>query len=318
MCLASYGWLRTYPADQRVGPPFESIVSSVAPRNSDPEVGLPAYRGFHGATRLLRAEALAADSYGLLLALLIVDYVILSVGLPGAWAPLVTTACVGLTALLAFRTSLVRGPMLRAVQLAVAVAAAVAIVVAIEPSSRGKGVLFAILSLLVLASPIAVVSRIIRHTRVTLETLLGSICVYVLIGLVFTCADIAVQFVSGTSYFAQPGDHGPPDFIYFSFITMTTVGYGDLSPAHGLPRTMAVLEALAGQIFLVVMVSRLVALFTPMQRSVRLAMRQARARGMDPQEEAPADGDSAAVGPDAGRERTGPIAHMDDDDGLEP
>lgn len=268
------------------------------------------------AIGFLRAEALAADSYGLLLGLLVADYVILSVKLPGRWQPVVTAVFLGLTALLAFRTSLVRGPVLRAVQLAVAAAVAAGIVVAIEPNDRGEGVLFAVLSLLVLTSPVAVISRIIHHTRVTLDTLLGSICVYVLIGLVFTCADIAVQLVSGTSYFAQPGSHGPPDFIYFSFITMTTVGYGDLSPAHGLPRTMAVLEALTGQIFLVVTVSRLVALFTPMQRGTRLAMRRAQARGMDPQE---AVGDDPGGGaPDPGLDGTDPTVPADDADELDP
>jgi hypothetical protein len=99
---------------------------------------------------------------------------------------------------------------------------------------------------------------------------------------------------------------------------MTTVGYGDLSPAHGLPRTMAVLEALTGQIFLVVTVARLVALFTPMQRSTRLAMRQAQARGMDPQEAAVADDDPAADGPDAGRESIDPMLQTADEDGFEP
>jgi len=294
----------------------------VTPRNSDPggpDPARPGDRGFHALIGFLRAEVLAADSYGLLLALLVVDYVILSVTLPGWWAPIVTAACVGVTALLAFRTSLVRGPVFRAVQVAVAAAMAAAIVVAIEPGDRGKGVLFALLSLLVLASPIAVISRIIRHTRVTLDTLLGSICVFVLIGLVFTCADIAVQRLSGRPFFAQPGaGHETADFLYFSFITMTTVGYGDLSPAHGLPRTMAVLEALTGQIFLVVMVSRLVALFTPMQRSTRLAMRQAQARGMDPQQAA-ADDDGPAVGrPATEREGTDPTAQPHDQDGPGP
>ena len=60
----------------------------------------------------LRAELLAADNYGLLLGLLVADYVILSVAIPGAWALLVTTGSVALTALLAFHTSLVRGGIL--------------------------------------------------------------------------------------------------------------------------------------------------------------------------------------------------------------
>ena len=84
-----------------------------------------------------------------------------------------------------------------------------------------------------------------------------------LIGLVFANADYGVQLVSGNSFFAQSGHHGPADFAYFSYITMATVGYGDLTPATGLPRTNAVLEALMGQIFLVVLVARLVGMYTP-------------------------------------------------------
>jgi hypothetical protein len=52
-------------------------------------------------------------------------------------------------------------------------------------------------------------------------------------------------------------------FVYFSFITLTTVGYGDLSPTPGLPRTMALSEELIGQIFLVILVARLVAADNP-------------------------------------------------------
>jgi Ion channel len=267
---------------------------------------------------LVRLVLEAPDSYGLLLFLLLIDYVILSVGWTGRWSLIVSTMFIGLTAVLTVHTSKVSGTVFKAVVVCSGVALVTSVAAAIADQDRARGVTFVIMAVLVVACPVAVVSRIVHHTRVTVETLLGAICVYVLIGLLFAYVDLAYQLIAGSSYFAQQGHHGPSDFVYFSFITMTTVGYGDLSPAHGLPRTMAVLEALAGQIFLVVMVSRLVALFTPMQRSVRLAMRQARARGMDPQEEAPADGDSAAVGPDAGRERTGPIAHMDDDDGLEP
>jgi len=129
------------------------------------------------------------------------------------------------------------------------------------------------MSVLVVACPVAVVSRIVHHTRVTVETLLGAICVYVLIGLLFSYVDLAYQFIAGSSYFAQSGHHGPSDFAYFSFITMTTVGYGDLSPATGLPRTLAVLEALTGQIFLVVLVARLVAMYKPTSSSARASFR---------------------------------------------
>jgi hypothetical protein len=78
------------------------------------------------------------------------------------------------------------------------------------------------------------------------------------------------QLASGHSFFAQSGHYTSPSFLYLSFITMATVGYDDLTPAFGLPRTFSVLEALTGQIFLVVLVSRLVAMYSPTARS-RLA-----------------------------------------------
>jgi hypothetical protein len=228
---------------------------------------------------MLRQVARAPDSYALLLLLLLVDYVILSVGWTGAWALLVTTLFIGLTALLTFHTSRVGGLVFKWVVVSVGLAMVASIVAAVTSQDQAKGAAFIIMALLVVACPVAILTRLVHHTRVTLETLLGAICVYVLIGLLFAYIDIAYQFIGGTSYFAQPGDHGPSDFVYFSFITMTTVGYGDLSPAEGLPRTTAVFEALAGQVFLVVLVARLVAMYTPASAAARRARLRARLGG---------------------------------------
>jgi hypothetical protein len=212
---------------------------------------------------LLREVGRAADSYGLVLILLAIDYVFLSVGWTGSWVILLNTAAIVVTVLIAFRTSRCRGRVFGVVRIAGAVAVVAAIVAAIDERDVATGVVFIIVGLLVLACPVAIAARIVKHTRVTVETILGAICIYILLGIVFTYFDLAIQLVSGASFFAQTGTHGPSDFVYYSYITMTTVGYGDLSPAVGLPRTMAVLEALTGQIFLVVMVARLVSLYTP-------------------------------------------------------
>jgi Ion channel len=223
---------------------------------------------------VLREIATATDSYGLLLLLVIVDFVILSVGWETGWPSISATAFIGLTALLAFHTSAVRGLPLRVVQIAVIIAMIAAFVAAASGDKRGLGILFVICALLVLSSPMAVLSRIMRHDHVTVQTLLGAVCVYVLIGIVFAYGDFAVQLLGGTSFFVQPGHHGPTDFVYYSFITMTTVGYGDLTPVEGFPRTMAVLEALIGQIFLVVTVARLVSMYTPGMGGRLRALRQ--------------------------------------------
>jgi voltage-gated potassium channel len=62
-------------------------------------------------------------------------------------------------------------------------------------------------------------------------------------------------------FFTQPPPHAQSEYLYFSFVTLTTLGFGDLSPHVGLPQALTVFEALLGQVFLVTMVARLVTLW---------------------------------------------------------
>ena len=62
-------------------------------------------------------------------------------------------------------------------------------------------------------------------------------------------------------FFVQPGGHQQSEYVYYSFVTLTTLGFGDLSPTVGLPQALTALEALLGQIFLVTLVARLVTLW---------------------------------------------------------
>ena len=219
---------------------------------------------------VIREAARASDSYGLLLVLVAMDYIVLSVGWTNGTPIILATSLIGITALLAFHTSHVRGHLLEAVQVGAILALVASIVATVVGGDVAKGLVFVISALLILTSPVVILSRILRHPQVTAETLLGAVCVYILLGLVFSYSDYAVQLVGGSSFFAQSGTHDAPDFVYYSYITMTTVGYGDLSPAVGLPRTMAVIEALTGQIFLVVLVARLVSMYQPKTRGARL------------------------------------------------
>ncbi len=213
--------------------------------------------------QVLRLATKAPDSYILLLVLLVADYVSLTVEWSGTAALIVRAALFGFTVLLAFHTSRVPTTIQRIVQVAVLVAFAVAVGAAFGGSNRADGIEILLITVLVLTCPLAIGWRIVHHRHVTRETIAGAICIYVLIGLIFANLDYAIQLVSGTSFFAQSGQHGLPDFVYFSYITMATVGYGDLTPAPGLPRTMSVLDALVGQVFLVVLLARLVSLYVP-------------------------------------------------------
>jgi hypothetical protein len=175
----------------------------------------------------------------------------------------------GLTAVLGVHTSEVRGLPFQVVIGASGVAVIAAVVSALVGGDASRGVTLVAIAVLALVTPIAVLHRIRRHRHVTAETIFGAVCVYVLIGLLFAYADLAVQTISSGHFFAQSGMHRESDFVYFSFITMTTVGYGDLSPTTGVPRTMAVSEALVGQVFLVVLVARLVSVYSPQSGAAR-------------------------------------------------
>jgi hypothetical protein len=234
---------------------------------------------------VLRAIVLGPDSYGLVFLLLIGDYVLLTSGWRGGAALIVSAAWLGTTVLLAFHTSRVPRRLMNVVRLAVGVVVLGALVAALAGGDKAAGSILLVISALVVASPIAIGWRIAHHATVTAQTILGALSIYVLIGLIFANADYGFQLATGSSFFAQSGHHGPADFGYFSFITMATVGYGDLTPTTGLPRTFAVLEALGGQIFLVVLVARLVTLYTP-RHGLRAELRE---RETEPSSATPSD-----------------------------
>ena len=116
-------------------------------------------------------------------------------------------------------------------------------------------------ALLVTATLPVTIRRVLGHKRVTYETVLGALCAYVLVGLLFAFLYLAVNELRDEPFFAQPGPHEQSEYLYFSFVALTTLGFGDLSPSVGLPQALTVLEALCGQIFLVTLVARLVTLW---------------------------------------------------------
>jgi hypothetical protein len=116
-------------------------------------------------------------------------------------------------------------------------------------------------ALLVTATLPVTLSRVVRHERVTSETVLGALCAYVLLGLLFAFAYLAVDAARDSPFFVQPGAHQGSEYLYFSFVTLTTLGFGDLSPSVGLPQALTAVEALVGSVFLVTLVARLVTLW---------------------------------------------------------
>jgi len=107
--------------------------------------------------------------------------------------------------------------------------------------------------------PIAAIAalgrRIVKDNAVTGRTILGLLSVYLLIGMTFSALFITIAVASQEPFFVQTDHADPVDFTYFSFVTLATVGYGDLTAANPIPRLLAALEGLTGQLYLVTVVA---------------------------------------------------------------
>jgi hypothetical protein len=110
-----------------------------------------------------------------------------------------------------------------------------------------------------IAAIAAIVRRLAAHPLVDAATILGAVDVYLLLGLFFAGIYSLIAAVDAGPLFAQAlGDGTALDRTYFSFVTLTTVGFGDVTARSDVARVVAVLEALLGQIYLVTVVALLV------------------------------------------------------------
>jgi hypothetical protein len=159
-----------------------------------------------------------------------------------------------------------------AVRVAVTVVSVTVVVVGVAAPGRVTSAVLALwLAVVLMATIASIVSRVLRHRTVTLQTLLGSLSAYLLIGFLFMAFYSAVAHLDRDEFFAGGQPANSSTLQYFSFVTMTTTGYGDFTAAGTAGRSLAVLEALLGQIFLVTLVARLVALFgKPRPGSIRV------------------------------------------------
>jgi hypothetical protein len=110
---------------------------------------------------------------------------------------------------------------------------------------------------------LGVVESLRENQAVTLQAVLGVICVYLLIGSLFSYVYGTIAEFGDQPFFAQGTDGDHQDQLYFSFVTQTTVGYGDFTAAGRLGRSLAAIEALLGQIYLVTVVAVMVSNLRP-------------------------------------------------------
>lgn len=216
-----------------------------------------------GRRAALRLALLAPNSYGLVLALLLISFILAPLGSASdwLWARVVVQ---GATVLFALHTSRVHGRTFRAAVVIVAVSLVLSLgLILTGGKQHTQGAVEALLALLFLVSIPAMLRRILTERIVGVDIVFGALAVYVMFGMFFSSVYAAIDFLSATPFFTSQQELNSGSFQFFSFVTLTTVGYGNLVPATQLGQSLAVVEALVGQIYLVTLVARLVSAWQP-------------------------------------------------------
>ncbi len=119
---------------------------------------------------------------------------------------------------------------------------------------------------------------VLTSQEVDHEMILAALCVYLMLGLIWGAVYVVLESLSPGSFAipdAMLADKSNPDqarwgaLYYFSFVTITTLGYGDVTPVASLARSLSVVEALVGQIYLVTLIARLVSMETAQRNIMR-------------------------------------------------
>ncbi|HVQ60185.1 MAG TPA: ion channel [Solirubrobacterales bacterium] len=227
-----------------------------------------------------RAERVR-DEFGLVLILVLATYVLTSLLSNRDWGAVVLTVATSATSIVALTSSHARPRLVRTALWLSLLTIGLAVVAAATDEHTFLNLASAIQIALLAVAMGAVLLRVVTSTEVSSRTLLGAISVYTVLGILFTFLYGTVERIQGGSFFEGVPHPGGSDFLFFSYTTLTTTGYGNLVPGGQPGRMLAGLEMMIGQIFLVTLVAGLVTLWRPGEALRR--RRAARSEGDEPE-----------------------------------
>jgi hypothetical protein len=163
--------------------------------------------------------------------------------------------------LIALRTSPLPAPWPLVIGLVTLLGTAVTFWTSVDGSRTGKAAEDLWKALLLLAAVIMVVRRVLAKPEVTIQSIYGALSAYLIVGLMFAALYAAINHLGTADFFADGQPANTQTFQYFSFTTLTTLGYGDFTAAANGGRSVAILEALTGQVFMATLVARLVSAY---------------------------------------------------------
>jgi hypothetical protein len=205
----------------------------------------------------------ATDKFVLVLGLLLVSFILYAASTSGI-VRVIVTALYLVTVAVAFRAA---APSRRQQHIVWSILGTAAVVMVLAlvvlPRRDAVGVSDCFTFLILGFTVTVILRRVLDHPKVTLQTIAGALSAYLLIGMAFASLFGVAAWMNHQALFAQHASNNVQTTQYFSFVTLTTTGYGDLTPGTAAARGLAVLEALIGQIFLVTLVAGLVAAYRP-------------------------------------------------------
>jgi hypothetical protein len=190
---------------------------------------------------------------------IVLAIVIGSVGQYAALTQSISLILIGAALLLALRTADVHPRTLRTAAILVVLALLIGLLSSL-PAVRfvPASLVLVIGAALIAATSVILAQRLVQNPQVTRQAIIGALCVYLLIGLFFSFVFSAIALITGTPFFASTSDATTADYLYFSFITLSTVGYGDFVARSNVGRMFSATEGLTGQLYLVTVVALLV------------------------------------------------------------
>ena len=209
-----------------------------------------------------RAERVR-DAFGMVFASVILTYVLASLLTNRGWSAVVLCAATSITSIVALTSAHARP---RLVRVSILLSAATILLAAIGAAADARIWLnFATVVQVVLLTVAmgAVLQRVVMAAEVGSRTILGALSVYAVLGLLFTFVYGFVERVQGGAFFEGHPHPSGGDFLFFSYTTLTTTGYGNLVPGGQPGRMLSGIEMMIGQIFLVTLVAGLVSLWRP-------------------------------------------------------
>jgi hypothetical protein len=225
-----------------------------------------------GPLRARIARRQASHSYLSLLVLIVVEFIVVAAAPNSAW---VRSALLLLASLIladaSWASGLTRGR--RPVFVLVAAGTGIlAILQLVRGGATVTGTTWIAAFVVGAATAGTLIVGVLDQDDVNVQSVLGAICVYILLGLLFTQLYGAVAALGDGALFVQSAGDGTASLrLYFSYVTLATLGYGDLTPAGALGRTLAISEALLGQLYLVTVVAVLVSRIGRASREQRAA-----------------------------------------------